>query len=94
MYAHFEVHEKTFGLWLQQSLSCTACHYKSRMYKLHSEVEKGIPGQNPCAPNVAIHVGLQDTTIGNKHEVVTHSGDNKHASPKLNWDTNHIQPGG
>ena len=78
MYAHIEVHENTFGLCWQQLLSCTACHYKSRMYKLHSEVNTG---QKPSAPNVATHVGLQDTTIGNKHEVVTHSGDNKHASP-------------
>ena len=62
---HFEVHEKKFGLCWQQSLSCTACHYKSRMYKLYSEVNTGSRGQKPCAPNVAIHVGLQDTTMGN-----------------------------
>ena len=60
---HFEVHEKKFGLCWQQSLSCTACHYKSRMYKLYSEVNTGSRGQKPCAPNVAIHVGLQDTTM-------------------------------
>ena len=62
---HFEVHEKKIGLCWQQSLSCTACHYKSRMYKLYSEVNTGSRGQKPCAPNVAIHVGLQDTTMGN-----------------------------
>ena len=60
-----EVHKKKFGLCWQQSLSCTACHYKSRMYKLYSEVNTGSRGQKPCAPNVAIHVGLQDTTMGN-----------------------------
>ena len=62
---HFEVHENKFGLCWQQSLSCTACHYKSRMYKLYSEVNTGSRGQKPCAPNVAIHVGLQDTMMGN-----------------------------
>ena len=64
----FEVHKKKFGLCWQQSLSCTACHYKSRMYKLYSEVNTGSRGQKPCAPNVAIHVGLQDTTMGNTVE--------------------------
>ena len=29
------------------------------MYKLYSEVNTGSRGQKPCAPNVAIHVGLQ-----------------------------------
>ena len=48
-----------------KSLYCTACHYKSRMYKLYSEVNTASHGQKPCAPNVAIHVGLQDTTMGN-----------------------------
>ena len=65
IFPHFEVHEKKFGLCWQQSLSCTACHYKSRMYKLYSEVNTGSRGQKPCAPNAAIHVGLQDTTMGN-----------------------------
>ena len=58
---HFEVHEKKLGLCWQQSLSCTACHYKSRMYKLCSEVNTGSRCQKPCAPNVAIHVGLHDS---------------------------------
>ena len=62
---HFEVHENKVGLCWQQSLSCTACHYKSRMHKLYSEVNTCSRGQKPCAPNVAIHVGLQDTTMGN-----------------------------
>ena len=62
---HFEVHEKKIGLCWQQSLSYTACHYKSRMHKLYSEVNTCSRGQEPCAPNVAIHVGLQVTTMGN-----------------------------
>ena len=78
---HFEVHEKKFGLCWQQSLSCTACHYKSRMYKLYSEVNTGSRGQKPCAPNVAIHVGT--TRIQRwEHKVATHSAHNKHTSPK------------
>ena len=44
---------------------CPVQPVKSRMYKLYSEVNRGSRGQKPCAPNVAIHVGLQDTTMGN-----------------------------
>ena len=82
------VHEKKFVLCWQQSLSCTACHYKSRMYKLYSEVNTGSRGQKPCAPNVAIHVGLQDTTTGN-----TKLRRNKHTSPKSKRDAKEIHPG-
>ena len=35
------------------------------MYKLYSEVYTGNRGEKPYAPNVAIHVGLQDSTLGN-----------------------------
>ena len=37
----------------------------SHKYKLYSEVYTGSRGQKPYAPNVAIHVGLQDSTLGN-----------------------------
>ena len=38
--------------------------YQSGMYKLYDEVDTGSCGQKPATSNVALHVGLQDSTIG------------------------------
>lgn len=34
------------------------------MYKLYTEVSTGRSGQRAATTNVALHVGLQDSTIG------------------------------
>ena len=63
-------------------LATVICHVQpvttSHKYKLYSEVYTGSRGQKPYAPNVAIHVRLQDSTLGNT-KLKTHSGHNKHA---------------
>ncbi|RLJ22838.1 hypothetical protein DJ030_00120 [bacterium endosymbiont of Escarpia laminata] len=57
-------HEQQIGLCWKQSLRCTNCDYHSRMYKLYTEVSTGRSGQRAATTNVALHVGLQDSTIG------------------------------
>ena len=60
-----EVHdERQIGLCWKMSLHCLHCEYQSGMYKLYTEVDTGSCGQKPATSNVALHVGLQDSTIG------------------------------
>ena len=60
-----EVHdERQIGLCWKMSLHCLHCEYQSGMYKLYTEVDTGSRGQKPATSNVALHIGLQDSTIG------------------------------
>ena len=60
-----EVHnERQVGLCWKMSLHCLHCEYQSGMYKLYTEVDIGSCDQKPATSNVALHVGLQDSTIG------------------------------
>ena len=54
--------EQQIGLCWKESLKCVNCEYHSRMYKLYSEIETGHCGQRAATTNVALHIGLQDTT--------------------------------
>ena len=60
-----EVHdERQIGLCWKMSLHRLQCEYQSGMYKLYTEVDTGSCDQTPATSNVALHVGLQDSTIG------------------------------
>ena len=60
---HFQVYrEQQVGLCWKESLKCVNCEYHSRMYKLYSEIETGRCGQRAATMNVALHIGLQDST--------------------------------
>ena len=60
-----EVHnERQVGLCWKMSLHCLHCEYQSGMHKLYTEVDTGSCGQKPATSNVALHVGLQDSTMG------------------------------
>ena len=61
-----EVHdEKQVGLCRKMSLHFLQCEYQSGMHTLYSEVDTGSCGKKKTATtNVALHVGLQDSTMG------------------------------
>ena len=89
---HFEVHEKKFGLCWQQSLSCTACHYKSRMYKTVFRSKHGQSWSETVCSKCS-HPCRTTRYNDGKHKVATHSAHNKHTSPKSKRDAKDIQPG-
>ena len=82
---------KNLVCW-QQSLSCTACHYKSRMHKLYSEVNTCSRGQKTVCSKCS-HPCRTTRYNDGKHKVATHSAHNKHTSPKSKRDAKDIQPG-
>ena len=49
------------GLGWKQSLRCVNCSYKSRLYKLYSEVSNAVPGAKRASCNVGLQVCLHDT---------------------------------
>lgn len=53
------------GLCWSQSLKCKGCSYESKMFKLYEEVASQTRGPKPAKPNVGLHVGLQECSIGN-----------------------------
>ena len=56
--------EMKVGLCWQCCLRCVKCGFTSKTYKLYREVETGKRGRKPAAPNVGLHVGLQESTTG------------------------------
>lgn len=63
---YFEVHKEVKrGLCWSQSLKCVNCSYVSKMHKLYEEIPSNKRGPKVAAPNMALAVGLQETTIGN-----------------------------
>ena len=56
--------EMKVGLCWQCSLRCVKCGFTSKTYKLYREVETGKRGRKPAAPDVGLHVGLQESTTG------------------------------
>ena len=65
-YAQLEVHnERQVCLCWKMSLHFLHCEYQSGMHTLYNEVDTGSCGKKKTATsNVAIHVGLQDSTTG------------------------------
>ena len=53
------------GLCWIQTLKCTNCKYCSAPVKLYQEVITKSPGPRSAAPNLALQVALQDTSISN-----------------------------
>lgn len=56
--------ERQKGLcWVEQA-TCTKCNYKSKPYKLFSEVNTNRRGPKAAAPNVGIHAAMTQTPVG------------------------------
>ena len=68
-----EEREQQVGLCWKESLKCVNSQYHSRMYKLYSEIETGRCGQRATTTNVALHIGLQDSTTATTKFPVTFS---------------------
>ena len=63
--AQLEVHEeRQICLCWKMSLHRLHCEYQSGMYKMYTEVDTGSCGHKPATSNVALHAGLQESTIG------------------------------
>lgn len=56
--------ERQQGLCWVEHARCTECKYKSKPYKLFSEVNTNRPGQKAAAPNVGIHAAMAQTPVG------------------------------
>jgi hypothetical protein len=57
--------EVKWGLCWKMSVCCSKCNWKSGLFNLYKEVETQSRGPKAAAPNMALQVGLQDTTTGN-----------------------------
>lgn len=56
--------ERQRGLcWIEQA-TCTACSYRSKPYKLYSEINTNKPGMKAASPNVGIHAAMAQTPVG------------------------------
>ena len=56
--------EVKFGLCWRESLSCSKCQYKSKIYKLYEELPCTTRGRRPARLNRGLHIGLSQSSIG------------------------------
>jgi hypothetical protein len=52
------------GLCWEEACVCTLCPYSSERFRLYQEIDTGKRGKKAAAPNVGIHVGLSQTSMG------------------------------
>ena len=56
--------ERQQGLCWIENAKCTKCNYKSKPFKLFSQVETDRPGQKAAAPNIGVHAAMAQTPVG------------------------------
>lgn len=65
-YPRFEVaKEVQKGLAWSQSLKCSKCKYRSKLFKLYDEVQSDSRGPKYAQPNLGLQVGLQECPMSN-----------------------------